>query len=99
MTAADAFFFDRREAKNKVRDFISDHFGVSQLYLTHPTFFSRLDSRPAATVHDEYWHLVFILGISISAKVFLIAKVPTVKMPNSKLRTLNYRHYQLHYHM
>ena len=46
-----------RLAMNKVRDFISDHFGVSQLYLTHPTFFSRLDSKPASTVHDEYWHI------------------------------------------
>lgn len=44
-------------AKDKVRDFISEHFGVSQLYLTHPTFFSRLDSKPASTIHDEYWHL------------------------------------------
>jgi hypothetical protein len=44
-------------AKNKVRDYISEHFGVSQLYLTHPTFFSRLDSKASSTVHDEYWHL------------------------------------------
>ena len=46
-----------RNAKNRVRDFISDHFGVSQLHLSHPTFFSRLDSKVASTVHDEYWHL------------------------------------------
>lgn len=29
----------------------------SQLFLTAPTFFSRIDgSRPAVTPHDEYWH-------------------------------------------
>ena len=45
------------KVKNQIRDYISEHFDVSGLYLTHPTFFSRLDSNPAQTMHDEYWHL------------------------------------------
>ena len=40
-----------------MRDAISAHFGVSGLYLTHPTFFSRINSAPAVTQHDEYWHV------------------------------------------
>ena len=51
------FCFCFSNAKNKVRDLVQEHFGVSQLYLTHPTFFSKLDSKPASSVHDEYWHL------------------------------------------
>ncbi|XP_070581243.1 2-oxoglutarate and iron-dependent oxygenase domain-containing protein 3-like [Ptychodera flava] len=44
--------------KNKIRKAISREFGIkaSRLHLTHPTFFSRLTSAPATTVHDEYWH-------------------------------------------
>ncbi|XP_068232067.1 2-oxoglutarate and iron-dependent oxygenase domain-containing protein 3-like [Palaemon carinicauda] len=44
--------------KNKIHDAIADHFGINKgkLYLTHPTFFSRIISAPPQTVHDEYWH-------------------------------------------
>jgi len=44
--------------KNKIHEAIADHFGIeaSNLYLTKPTFFSRMTSDPAKTQHDEYWH-------------------------------------------
>ncbi|XP_066942858.1 2-oxoglutarate and iron-dependent oxygenase domain-containing protein 3-like isoform X1 [Macrobrachium rosenbergii] len=44
--------------KNKIHGAIADHFGINKdkLYLTHPTFFSRIISAPPQTVHDEYWH-------------------------------------------
>ncbi len=46
--------------QEKVRSAVAAHFGLpepSSLRLTHPTFFSRLTSRPPSTPHDEYWHL------------------------------------------
>lgn len=47
-----------KNVKNKIRETIAIHFGISSkhLYLTHPTFFSRITSESAKTVHDEYWH-------------------------------------------
>ncbi|CAG2123425.1 unnamed protein product, partial [Medioppia subpectinata] len=47
-----------RAVKNKILQTIAIHFGVSpkHLYLTDPTFFSRLTSAAAQTKHDEYWH-------------------------------------------
>jgi hypothetical protein len=47
-----------KEVKNKILSTIAIHFGVSPqyLFLTHPTFFSRLTSEPSKTIHDEYWH-------------------------------------------
>ena len=47
-----------RRTKNKILETIAKEFEVppSKLYLTYPTFFSRMDSRPAKTKHDEYWH-------------------------------------------
>lgn len=44
--------------KGKIHHAIADHFGIDkeQLYLTHPTFFSRITSAPPQTIHDEYWH-------------------------------------------
>ena len=29
---------------------------MNSLFLTHPTFFSRITNETAKTVHDEYWH-------------------------------------------
>jgi hypothetical protein len=46
--------------RDKVKAALVDHFKLedpSSLYLTHPTFFSRITSAPAATMHDEYWHV------------------------------------------
>ncbi|XP_042240748.1 2-oxoglutarate and iron-dependent oxygenase domain-containing protein 3-like isoform X2 [Homarus americanus] len=44
--------------KNKIHHAIANHFGISRsgLYLTHPTFFSRITPVPPQTIHDEYWH-------------------------------------------
>lgn len=47
-----------RLVKTKIQRIIAESFGLNfdSLYLTHPTFFSRLTSVPAKTIHDEYWH-------------------------------------------
>ncbi len=49
-----------RRVKNKIHNLISEEFGISvtrtQMYLTSPTFFSRMTTKKAKTVHDEYWH-------------------------------------------
>ncbi|KAI8500077.1 2-oxoglutarate and iron-dependent oxygenase domain-containing protein 3 [Branchiostoma belcheri] len=47
-----------RKVKNRIRSAIAAEFGIEQerLHLTHPTFFSRMTTKPAKTVHDEYWH-------------------------------------------
>lgn len=44
--------------KNKVHTAIANAFQVQKdkLYLTKPTFFSRITTKVASTVHDEYWH-------------------------------------------
>ncbi|XP_012270421.1 2-oxoglutarate and iron-dependent oxygenase domain-containing protein 3-like [Orussus abietinus] len=44
--------------KTKIHHAIAHNFGVDadKVYLTHPTFFSRMTSAPAKTIHDEYWH-------------------------------------------
>eukprot|EP01134_Creolimax_fragrantissima_P004657 CFRG4657T1 len=41
--------------KNKVKAMIESHFDVNQLYLTSPTFFSRINSNSAKTANDMYW--------------------------------------------
>ena len=52
-------YFSFRNVKENVKKAIADHFQLepSSLHLTHPTFFSRIDSKPARTMHDEYWHV------------------------------------------
>lgn len=44
--------------RKKIRKSISDKFEIDaeSIYLTHPTFFSRITNETAKTVHDEYWH-------------------------------------------
>ena len=44
--------------RQKVQLTIAQAFGISasSLYLTKPTFFSRINSTRAQTAHDEYWH-------------------------------------------
>ena len=46
------------EIKDRIRAAISETFKIPKesLYLTKPTFFSRLNNKPAKTIHDEYWH-------------------------------------------
>lgn len=48
----------RRNVRQKVQLAIAQAFGISasSLHLTKPTFFSRINSTAARTVHDEYWH-------------------------------------------
>ena len=44
--------------KNKIKKAIAEQFGIpaESLYLTDPTFFSRLTNATARTMNDEYWH-------------------------------------------
>lgn len=47
-----------KRVKDKIQNAIAQEFGLrrSKLYLTKPTFFSKITSKPAKTEHDEYWH-------------------------------------------
>uniref|UniRef100_A0A8C6U7Q9 Urotensin-2 receptor 2 n=1 Tax=Neogobius melanostomus TaxID=47308 RepID=A0A8C6U7Q9_9GOBI len=47
-----------RDVRRRIQDTIAQTFGldVSLLFLTKPTFFSRINSTEAKTQHDEYWH-------------------------------------------
>lgn len=44
--------------KKSIMEEIAEKFEINtnKLYLTHPTFFSRINNVTAKTVHDEYWH-------------------------------------------
>jgi len=44
--------------KDRIQEAIASTFKIdkSRLFLTKPTFFSRLTNRTAVTSHDEYWH-------------------------------------------
>lgn len=44
--------------KTKIQHAVAHNFGIdiNKIYLTKPTFFSRLTNKPAKTIHDEYWH-------------------------------------------
>lgn len=44
--------------KEKIKTAIADRFEINPkyLYLTYPTFFSKITNETAKTVHDEYWH-------------------------------------------
>lgn len=45
-----------KNVTHEVRKTIADYFGVSQIMSTTPRFISRMDEKPAQTMHDEYWH-------------------------------------------
>ncbi|XP_044528701.1 2-oxoglutarate and iron-dependent oxygenase domain-containing protein 3 [Gracilinanus agilis] len=47
-----------RDVRQKIQHTIGQAFdiNVSSMYLTKPTFFSRINSTEAKTTHDEYWH-------------------------------------------
>ncbi|XP_030840381.1 2-oxoglutarate and iron-dependent oxygenase domain-containing protein 3-like [Strongylocentrotus purpuratus] len=47
-----------RKVADKIKVAISARFQIpgQKIYLTHPTFFSRMNSKKAKTLHDEYWH-------------------------------------------
>lgn len=42
----------------KIMNAISDKYKVdtSKIFLTQPTFFSRITNETAKNIHDEYWH-------------------------------------------
>lgn len=48
-----------KRVKDQVKTYLAEHFEIEpeSLYFTHPTFFSRLENKPAQNVHDEYWHV------------------------------------------
>ncbi|XP_075759661.1 2-oxoglutarate and iron-dependent oxygenase domain-containing protein 3 isoform X5 [Pelodiscus sinensis] len=48
----------RSDVRQRIQQTISQAFGISSssMYLTKPTFFSRINSTEAKTTHDEYWH-------------------------------------------
>jgi len=45
--------------KRRIHETIAKQFGIpaSSLYLTYPTFFSKITNATAKTVHDQYWHI------------------------------------------
>ncbi|KAK7506635.1 hypothetical protein BaRGS_00002110 [Batillaria attramentaria] len=47
-----------RRVKGQIHNAIAEEFGIpkDKLYLTKPTFFSRMNMTPPKTIHDEYWH-------------------------------------------
>uniref|UniRef100_A0A8B9SWL4 2-oxoglutarate and iron dependent oxygenase domain containing 3 n=1 Tax=Anas platyrhynchos TaxID=8839 RepID=A0A8B9SWL4_ANAPL len=47
-----------RDVRRRIQEKIAQTFGISSsaMYLTKPTFFSRINSTEAKTTHDEYWH-------------------------------------------
>jgi len=48
-----------KRVKERVKAAVTEHFGIDpgSLFLSHPTFFSRITADPAKTIHDEYWHV------------------------------------------
>lgn len=67
--------------REKIAKSIADKFviEINSIYLTHPTFFSRIDNQTAKTAHDEYWHphvdkVLFYSKFSLS-----IAKMITIE--------------------
>ncbi|XP_050301862.1 2-oxoglutarate and iron-dependent oxygenase domain-containing protein 3-like [Anthonomus grandis grandis] len=56
VTTRDLFIY--RDVRNKIQKSIALAFNldVTKLYLTHPTFFSRMTNKEPQNIHDEYWH-------------------------------------------
>ncbi|XP_074648552.1 2-oxoglutarate and iron-dependent oxygenase domain-containing protein 3-like [Tubulanus polymorphus] len=48
-----------KRIRSKIQFNIAEAFGIphNKLYLTKPTFFSRMTTKSAKTIHDEYWHV------------------------------------------
>ncbi|NXE15143.1 OGFD3 protein, partial [Lophotis ruficrista] len=46
------------DVRLRIQQRIAQTFGISSasMYLTKPTFFSRINNTEAKTTHDEYWH-------------------------------------------
>ncbi|XP_068007515.1 2-oxoglutarate and iron-dependent oxygenase domain-containing protein 3 isoform X2 [Melanerpes formicivorus] len=47
-----------RDVRQRIQHKIAQAFGINSasMYLTEPTFFSRINNTEAKTTHDEYWH-------------------------------------------
>lgn len=69
-----------RVVRTKIQHAVAHNFGVpaNKIFLTKPTFFSRMTNVSAQTIHDEYWHphvdKVYVLIITnqiISSSLFL----------------------------
>ena len=47
-----------RNVREKIHNALASKFGIasSNIYLTKPTFFSRLTNKPPLSTNDEYWH-------------------------------------------
>ncbi|XP_074900996.1 2-oxoglutarate and iron-dependent oxygenase domain-containing protein 3 isoform X2 [Buteo buteo] len=47
-----------RDVRQRIQQRIAQAFGIksASMYLTKPTFFSRINNTEAKTTHDEYWH-------------------------------------------
>ncbi|KAM6469858.1 2-oxoglutarate and iron-dependent oxygenase domain-containing protein 3 isoform 2-T2 [Liasis olivaceus] len=47
-----------RDVRQRIQQKVALAFGISSssMYLTKPTFFSRINNSEAKTTHDEYWH-------------------------------------------
>lgn len=47
-----------RNVRKKIQNALASRFGItaSKIYLTKPTFFSRLTNKPPLSKNDEYWH-------------------------------------------
>ena len=52
------FCFVLRNVREKIQNALASRFGISSstIYLTKPTFFSRLTNKPPLSTNDEYWH-------------------------------------------
>ncbi|XP_049668670.1 2-oxoglutarate and iron-dependent oxygenase domain-containing protein 3 isoform X3 [Accipiter gentilis] len=48
----------RSDVRQRIQQKIAQAFGINSasMYLTKPTFFSRINNTEAKTTHDEYWH-------------------------------------------
>ncbi|KAM9425391.1 2-oxoglutarate and iron-dependent oxygenase domain-containing protein 3 isoform 2-T2 [Pholidichthys leucotaenia] len=57
------------DVRGRIQAVIAETFGlnVTRMYLTKPTFFSRINSTVAKTQHDEYWHPHIDKGESLSS--------------------------------
>lgn len=47
-----------RKVREKIQNALASKFGIvpNKVYLTKPTFFSRLTNKPPLSSNDEYWH-------------------------------------------
>ena len=56
---SNAEFAIYKQVKDKIHKYIAKQFKIpaTGLYLTSPTFFSKLTSNEPLNIHDQYWHM------------------------------------------